>query len=142
MLKDESYIVSSLANESDKQEFKPIESEKSILYEDISRWSQDINEKSILVLKRRSRSNIRPSICKKTMPAQCPINYPLINVRKTNKSQNIHTRKLSKNIQSSDVDAVHLKSFFISEKMKRSICNAPTFRIQINQRNKEKVLSN
>ncbi|OMJ91333.1 hypothetical protein SteCoe_6128 [Stentor coeruleus] len=142
MLKDESYIINSLASESDKQGFKPIESEKIILYEDISRWSQDMNEKNILVFKRRSRSNIRPSIHKKIIPTQCPLNYPLISIKKTNKSQNIHTRKLSKNIQSSQVDSDHLKSIFISEKMKRSIYNPPAFRIQINQKNKEKVLNN
>lgn len=139
MLKDDSHLTKNLAIESEKIGYNILYPDKSRYCEDISRWNYSINEKNLLSFEKITKSNDKSLYSKKPSSPVCPINCPLIYVGKVNKSQNIKTSKLSRNMQSSDIDIDHLRNFFSSRRWKHSVYNSPKIRMQMVQKNKEKV---
>ncbi|OMJ72471.1 hypothetical protein SteCoe_29064 [Stentor coeruleus] len=139
MLKDDSHLTKSLAIESEKIGYNILYPDKTRYCEDFSRWNYSLNEKNPLSVEKITKSNDKSLHLKKTSSPVYNSNYPSIYVGKVNKSQNIKTTKLSRNMQSSDIDINHIRNIFSSRRWKHSIYNSPKIRMQMVQKNKEKI---
>lgn len=141
MMKDDLHLTNTLAVESDSFGCKVGGKEKSKVDEEISRWDQDENGKCHMIFHKIPRGNEGKMCCKRPTAFVIHNSCDCGGVGKVNKSQKINTARLSRNMQSSDIDGKNIRNIFSSKRWKRPVFISPLNRIKMINRNKEKVFA-
>jgi hypothetical protein len=129
---NEAYLTKSLAFESDKIDTQTLSSHH-INSEALSRWNNESLDRFLVL----SFTNLKKQSA--TRRPAAPPRVKSLHSSAALKSQSIRSRKLSRNIQSSDIDTIQLQKILTINRNKRHYFNSPSSRMQMQLKNKEKV---